>query len=89
MRIVRRRKRTHEGADHHSKDNRGSMHSRFDDQELRAMQRSPNLTKPAKCLYCILAEELFWGTIFSQAVMIRQYDAIQTGSFLIELSDQA
>ena len=64
MRIVRSRKIQRQGSENHSSDNPGSLQTRYDDQELRAMQRSPNRTKPPKSLYCLLAEELFWGIYF-------------------------
>jgi hypothetical protein len=64
MRIVRSRKIKRQGTKYHLNDNPDLLQSRFDDQELRAMQRSPIRTNPPKCLYSLLAEELFWGFHF-------------------------
>lgn len=64
MRIVRSRKVVRQHAKDTSNHNPDARQSRYIDQELEAMQRSPKRVKPAKCLYCLLAEELFWGLYF-------------------------
>ena len=37
--------------------------SKYNDQELQAMQRSPVKQKYRGNLFCILSEQLFWGSL--------------------------
>lgn len=43
-----------------STSNFDSIQSKYDDQELRAMQRSPKPEKILSNLFCVYTDQLFW-----------------------------
>lgn len=61
MRTVRQHKIIIPSTKSHSIYNPDSQQSKYDDQELRAMQRSPKRNKPTTSLFSLLTEHLFWG----------------------------
>ena len=46
---------------HMSHDQHNSFESKYDDQELRAMQRSPRASRPSGNLFSVLLQQLAWG----------------------------
>ena len=51
---------------HMSRVQHNSFESKYDDQELRAMQRSPKTLRPTGNLFSILLQQLAWGNFHRQ-----------------------
>ena len=46
---------------HMLRDQHNSIESKYDDQELRAMQRSPRVSRPSGNIFSVLLQQLAWG----------------------------
>jgi len=47
--------------ENHISDRGNSIGSKYDDQELRAMQRSPKVSRPSGSIFSVLMQQLVWG----------------------------